>query len=112
MATSRKTQAKAGVAEQRRGQQMGDERSKPSKTDGEQREAPALSGRRKTANKFFADDSAQRTGTSGESPRDNSPSVAAAIPTGVKQGESGGEAEFKGRQKTAVKAGSRKPGRG
>ena len=31
MATSRKTQAKAGVPEKRRGQQMGDERSKPSK---------------------------------------------------------------------------------
>ncbi|MDT5272307.1 MAG: hypothetical protein QOH49_4493 [Acidobacteriota bacterium] len=81
MATSRKTQAKAGVAEKRRGQQMGDERSKSSKVD-----------------------EAQRRGTSGKSPRTISPSVPAAIPTGVKQGESDGETEFKARQKTTVKA--------
>ena len=81
MATSRKTQAKAGVPEKRRGQQMGDERSKPSKVD-----------------------EAQRKGTSGKSPRAISPSVPAAIPTGVKQGESDGEAEFKARQQTTVKA--------
>lgn len=103
MATSRKTQAKAGVPEKRRGQQMGDERSKPAKLDEAQAETPALSGRRKAASKFFADESFQRTGTSGEAPRDNSPSVAAAIPTGVKQGESGGEAEFKARQQSASK---------
>ena len=103
MATSRKTQAKAGVPEKRRGQQMGDERSKPPKTDEAQRETPALSGRRKAASKFFADESFQRTGTRGEAPRDNSPSVPAAIPTSVKQGESGGEAEFKARQKSASK---------
>lgn len=73
MATSRKTQAKAGMPEKRRGQQMGDERSKPSKTE----EAQAQS--------------------------DNSPSVAAAVPTNIKTGESGGETEFKARQKTARK---------
>src|SRR5215218_1591533 len=73
MATSRKTQAKAGVPEKRRGQQMGDERSKPSKVDEAQRETPALSGRRKTASKFYADDSAQRRGTSGKSTRARSP---------------------------------------
>ena len=100
MATSRKTQAKAGAPQKRRGQQMGDERSKRSKIDEAQRETPALRGRRKAANKFFADDSAQMVGTRGETPRDNTPSVPAAIPTGVKQGESGGEAEFKARQGT------------
>ena len=104
MATSRKTQAKAGVPERRRGQQMGDERSQPSKTDEAQKETPALRGRRKDANKFFADDSFQSVGTSGETKRDNSPSVPAAIPTDVKQGESGGEAEFKARQRSAPKA--------
>ena len=104
MATSRKTQAKAGVPERRRGQQMGDERSKPSKIDEAQRETPALRGRLKTASKFFADDSFQSVGTRGESRRDNSPSVPAAVPTNVKQGESGGEAEFKARQKAASKA--------
>ena len=107
MATSRKTQAKAGVPEKRRGQQMGDERSQPSKIDEAQKQTPALRGRRKDASKFFADDSAQTTGTRGETLRDNTPSVPAAIPTGVKQGESGGESEFKARQKAATK-GARK----
>ena len=109
MATSRKTQAKAGIAQRRRGQQMGDERSQPAKIDEAQAETPALRGRRKSASKFFADESSQHVGTRGETPRDNTPSVPAAIPTGVKQGESGGEAEFKARQKgsgkTARKAG-------
>ena len=104
MATSRKTQAKAGVPEKRRGQQMGDERSQPSKVDEAQAETPALRGRRKAASKFFADDSFQSTGTRGEAPRDNTPSVPAAIPTGGKIGESGGEAEFKARQRSAAKS--------
>jgi hypothetical protein len=108
MATSKKTQAKAGIAERRRGQQMGDERSKPAKIDEAQAETPALRGRRKSANKFFADDSSQTVGTRGETPRDNSPSVPAAVPVGVKQGESGGEAEFKARQKAASKGAARK----
>ena len=84
MATSRKTQAKAGVPEKRRGQQTGDGRSKPSKIDEAQATTPALRGRLKTASKFFADDSAQHVGTRGESRRDNSPSIPAAIPTGVR----------------------------
>ena len=46
---------------------------------------------RKMCSKFFGDDSYQRTGTSGETTRDNTPSVAAAIPTETKIGESGGE---------------------
>ena len=85
MATSRKTQAKAGVPEKRRGQQMGDERSKASKKD-----------------------EAERKGTSGKSPRSITPSVPAAVPVGVKQGESGGEAEFKARQKAAAPKAARK----
>ncbi len=103
MATSRKTQAKAGVPEKRRGQQMGDERSKRSKIDEAQAETPALRGRRKAASKFYGDDSYQHTGTRGETPRDNTPSVPAAIPTNTKAGESGGEAEFKARQKSTSK---------
>ncbi len=103
MATSRKTQVKAGIPEKRRGQQMGDERSQPSKIDEAQAQTPASRGRRKAANKFFGDDSFQHTGTRGEAIRDNSPSVPAAIPTNVKQGESDGEAEFKARQKPARK---------
>jgi hypothetical protein len=103
MATSRKTQAKAGVPEKRRGQQMGDERSQTSKIHEAQSETPALRGRRKAANKFFADESFQHTGTRGEAIRDNTPSVPAAIPTDGKIGESSGEAEFKARQKAAAK---------
>jgi hypothetical protein len=103
MVTSRKTQAKAGVPQKRRGQQMGDERSKPSKIDEAQEETPALRGRRKAASKFFGDESFQHTGTRGETMRDNTPSVPAAVPTGGKIGESGGEAEFKARQKAASK---------
>ena len=103
MATSRKTQAKAGAPERRRGQQMGDERSKPAKIDEAQEQTPALRGRRKAASKFFGDDSYQRTGTRGETTRDNTPSVPAAIPTNTKIGESGGESEFKARQKATRK---------
>ena len=108
MATSKKTQAKAGVPARRRGQQMGDGRSRPSKIDEAQAETPALRGRRKSASKFFSDESSQHVGTRGEAPRDNTPSVPAAIPTDVKLGESGGESEFKARQKAARKA----PGKG
>jgi hypothetical protein len=102
MATSKKAQNKAGIPARRRGQQMGDERSAPDKGTESKQKTPALSGRRKDANKFFADDSSQMTGSRGETPRDNSPSVAAAVPTNVKLGESGGEREFKTRQKSAA----------
>ena len=100
---SRKTQSKAGIAEKRRGQQMGDERSRPSKVDEAKRETPALRGRRKTESKFYADESSQSVGSDGEAPRDNSPSVPAAIPTGTRLGESGGERAFKQRQSRAPK---------
>jgi len=101
MATSKKAQNKAGVPARRRGQQMGDERSQPDKRTESEKETPAARGRRKDANKFFADDSSQMTGSGGEAPRDNTPSVPAAVPTGTKLGESGGEREFKARQKAA-----------
>lgn len=103
MATSKKVQAKAGVPERRRGQEMGDERSAKDKTLQAQEQTPAARGRRKTASKFYADDSSQTTGSRGESPRDNSPSIPAAIPTDMKLGESDGEREFKTRQKSAGK---------
>jgi hypothetical protein len=100
MATSKKTQVKAGAPAQRRGQQMGDERSAKDKTLEAKERTPSARGRRKEASKFFADDSSQMTGSRGETPRDNTPSVPAAIPTDTKIGESGGETEFKARQKT------------
>ena len=101
---SKKSQSKAGVPGKRRGQQMGDERSAPDKTLDAKAETPALRGRRTSANKFFADDSSQQTGTRPEVPRDNTPSLPAAIPTGTKLGESGGERVFKQRQKRARKS--------
>ena len=103
MATSKKAQSKAGVPGRRRGQQMGDERSHKDKTLEAKGQTPAARGRRKSASKFFADDSSQVTGSRGEAPRDNSPSVPAAVPTGQKLGESGGERSFKARQKAADK---------
>ena len=102
MATSKKAQNKAGLPARRRGQQMGDERSAPDSRTESEKETPAPSGRRKEASKFFADDSSQGPGARGEAPRDNSPSVSAAVPTNTKLGESGGEREFKARQKTAA----------
>lgn len=101
MATSKKAQNKAGIPARRRGQQMGDERSQPDKRTESEKQTPAARGRRKAASKFYADDSSQTTGSRGEAPRDNSPSVAAAVPTDAKLGESGGEREFKARQKSA-----------
>jgi hypothetical protein len=99
MATGKKTQSKAGIPARRRGQQMGDESSAKDKTLEAKEQTPALRGRRKSASKFFADDSSQAVGSDGEAPRDNTPSLPAAIPTGKKLGESGGEREFKARQK-------------
>ena len=107
---SRKTQAKAGIPAVRRGQQMGDAKTNNPNT---QREAkantPALRGRRKTESKFFDDDSAQQTGSDAATPSSNSPSIPAAIPTGQKLGESGGERAFKQRQSKA-RATSKKKG--
>lgn len=81
---------------------MGDERSAPDKVVKSAGKTPAVRGRREAANKFFADDSSQVTGSRDEATRDNSPSVAAAVPTNTKLGESGGEREFKARQKTTA----------
>lgn len=96
---SREAESKAGIPEQRRGQQMGDDRSAPSKLDEAEASTAALRGRRPEANEFFADPSSQETGSRGEVPRDNTPSVPAAIPTGEPLGQSDGEREFKERQK-------------
>lgn len=91
--SSKKAQNKAGLPAARRGQQMGDARSNNAGDAGESQAAatPALRGRRKDANKFFADDSAQQAASEGARPRSNSPSVPAALPTGAKLGEPGGE---------------------
>lgn len=94
-----KAQSKAGIGEQRRGQQMGDERSNSgSKIKEAKDNTPDARGHRKDANKFFADESSQAVGSDGEVSSGVSPSLPAAIPTGQPLGQSGGEKEFKRRQ--------------
>lgn len=110
MASSKKAQNKAGLPAARRGQQMGDARSNNNAgaADDSQAEAPALRGRRKDVNKFFADDSAQAAGGDAARPRTVSPSVPATLPTGQKLGEPGGERVAKRNQakpRTATKKG-------
>jgi hypothetical protein len=106
---SRKSQAKAGIPAVRRGQQMGDAKTNnPNKRAEAEAQTPALRGRRKTENQFFADDSAQQAGSNSARPRSNTPSVPAALPVGEKLGESGGERAFKQRQAGARKAGKRR----
>ena len=100
---SKKAQSKAGIADKRRGQQMGDERSARSRSLEAKEETPALHGRRKRANKFFADESSQQVGSHGVAPRDNTPSLPAAIPTGEKLGESDGERVFKERHSSKTR---------
>lgn len=104
MASSKKAQSKAGLPAVRRGQQMGDARSAGvNKQEEAKANTPALRGRRKDANKFFADDSAQQVASEGDRPRSNTPSVPAAIPTGVKLGEPGVERVAKRRAATTKK---------
>ena len=95
--SSKKAQSKAGIPEQRRGQQMGESKDSNEKAQTKSA-APALRGRRKEANEMFADRSSQQVGSNTDAPRDNTPSVPAAIPTGTKLGESGGEKVFKARK--------------
>ena len=97
--SSKKVQSKAGIPANRRGQQMGDERSNsPNKLNEAKANTAALRGRRKNANEFFADASSQQVASNSARPRSNSPSLPAAIPTGEKLGESDGERVFKQRQ--------------
>ena len=107
---SRKSQAKAGIPATRRGQQMGDaaKTNNPNTQSESKTDTPALRGRRQTENRFFADDSAQQVGAEGDRPRSNTPSVSAAIPTGKKLGEPGGERAFKQRQPKARAAAKKK----
>jgi len=97
MATE-KDQQKAGRPEKPRGQEMGrggdrDQNRKAKKA------TPALRGGRKGASKMFEDNSSQHVGSDAATPRTNQPSVPGAVPTGRSIGESGGESEFKSRQK-------------
>lgn len=101
--TNKEEQQKAGIAEQPRGQRMGrgndlDENRYEKEAISHHAATPALRGERPESSEHFADDSTQHIGSDSVTPRSNTPSVPAAIPTNTKFGESGGEAEFKQRQ--------------
>ena len=97
---SKKDQHKVGTPEKPRGQQMGFA-GQPDQNRQEMDKTPALRGRRKSANKMFADKSSQHVATDASKPMTNSPSLPAM---NVKmKGESGGEREFK--QRLAKKRG-------
>src|SRR5256885_6814340 len=93
----KKDQHKAGVPAKPRGQEMG----RPGEVD-QNREAkaetPALGGRRKQANKMFADKSRQQMTGDSATPRSNTPSTPAQN-SGGHVGETGGEIAFKRRRK-------------
>jgi hypothetical protein len=93
----KKDQHTVGTPPKPRGQQTGFA-GNPDKSREEKKNTPALRGRRKQANKMFDDESAQQTGSDAATPRSNTPSVPAAVPTDTKLGETGGERVFKKRQ--------------
>ncbi|MDT5060583.1 MAG: hypothetical protein QOH63_1042 [Acidobacteriota bacterium] len=99
---NKKDQHKVGAPQKPRGQQTGFA-GNPDQNREAMKETPALRGRRKNASKMFADDSAQHVGGDAATPRSNTPSVAAAAPTGTKLGETGGEKVFKQRQRKNAK---------
>jgi hypothetical protein len=90
-----KDQHKVGIPAQPRGQETGFGRN-PDQNRREMDETPAISGRRKRANKMFADKSSQQTGSDAVTPSTNSPSTP-AMNSSTRKGESGGEQVFKRR---------------
>lgn len=100
MATTKKGQQKVGRPEKPRGQEMGRGQDKDQNREAKA-DTPALRGRRKQESEFFADESSQHTGANAARPRSNQPSVPAALPAQKPLGQSGGEKEFKQRQKKA-----------
>ena len=95
--SSRKAQQKAGVPEKPRGQQTGFEGNPDKGRVAKEEETPSLRGRRKVANKMFADNSSQHTASDATKPKSNQPSVPAQM-GGGNVGETGGEIAFKRKQ--------------
>jgi hypothetical protein len=94
---SKKDQHKAGIPSKPRGQQTG-YAGNPDQNREEKAETPALRGRRKAANKMFADNSSQQQATDAAKPRSNTPSIPAQQ-SGGHVGETGGEIAFKRKSK-------------
>jgi hypothetical protein len=99
--TSKEKQSKVGRSTKLRGQQTGRADTVPAQDRESMKETPALRGRRKEANEFFTDESAQHVGGDAATPRSNTPSVPAALPSNRSLGQTGGERKTKG--KTRVK---------
>ena len=95
---SKEKQSKVGRSTKRRGQQTGMADTTPAQDREAMKDTPALRGGRKQANEMFADESTQHVGGDAATPRSNSPSVPAAMPTDKRIGETGGEKVFKQRQ--------------
>lgn len=94
----------AGIPTTPRGQRMGrgddyDPNRHEKEDIAEAGATPALRGMRPEASDHFADNSTQQVGSDPVTPRSNTPSIPAAIPSGTPFGQSGGEAEFKQKQK-------------
>jgi hypothetical protein len=96
--SSKKEQQKAGIPAKPRGQQTGFEGNPDKGRVAKEEETPALRGRRKVANKMFADKSSQHTASDATKSKSNQPSIPAQI-GGGHVGETGGEIAFKRRQK-------------
>jgi hypothetical protein len=100
--SSKKEQSKVGRKQKPRGQQTGFV-GNPDQNREEMKNTPALRGRRKAANKMFADESSQQVGSDAAKARTNQPSVPAALPGNTKLGESGDERAFKKKQNSKLK---------
>lgn len=100
MATKKAQQQKAGRPLKPRGQEMGRGEDKDQNREAKA-DTPALRGRRKKESEFFADESSQHVGANNARPRSNQPSIPATLPAQKPLGQSGGEKEFKARQKKA-----------
>ena len=94
---TKKDQHKVGAKAKPRGQQTG-MAGAPDQNRQQKQDTPALSGRRKNANKMFADKSAQNVGGDAVTPKTASPSTVVANAGGHK-GETGAETVFKARLK-------------
>ena len=75
-------QSKVGRSTKLRGQQTGMADTVPAQDREAMKDTPALRGRRKQASEFFGDESKQHAGADAATPRSNTPSVPAAMPTG------------------------------
>jgi hypothetical protein len=93
--TKQRDTHKVGIPSKPRGQQTG-YAGNPDQNREEMDETPALRGRRKSANKMFADKSSQHVGSDSTKPRTNQPSTPAMTPSTPK-GQSTAERSFKQR---------------